>query len=83
MRTLFVVVVLLLVIIAGVGFYQGWFHLSTNSTDQESSATITVDKEKIHQDEQTVKDKMPDFGQDAQKTTKGQNDKPPEQQRQP
>ncbi|HUT08911.1 MAG TPA: hypothetical protein VMY42_00300 [Thermoguttaceae bacterium] len=69
MKTLLVVAVLLLVGIAGLGFYQGWFHLSTNSTDQKSSTTITVDKEKIQEDEQSVKEKVHDFGQGAKEET--------------
>lgn len=55
MRTLFGVVLLLLVGILGVGFYQGWFHLATGSTDHTSSATFTVDQEKIHADEGKAK----------------------------
>ena len=35
MRTLFGLFVLLLVGIAALGFYRGWFHFSTNSTDQK------------------------------------------------
>jgi hypothetical protein len=54
MRRLLVVLVLFVVGIAGLGFYRGWFHLSTNSTDQNPSATITVDKDKIHADEEKV-----------------------------
>ena len=65
MRTLMFVVVLLLVGIVGVGFYRGWFQVSTNNTDQKPSATVTVDKDKIHADEQKVKEKMEDFGQQA------------------
>ena len=57
MRTLVFVVVLLLVGIVGVGFYRGWFQLSTDTTDQKPSATITVDKDKIHADEQKAKEK--------------------------
>ena len=45
------VAVLLLVILVGLGFYQGWFQLSTNNTDDKPSATITVDKGKIRADE--------------------------------
>jgi predicted negative regulator of RcsB-dependent stress response len=59
------VVVLLLVGIVGVGFYQGWFQVSTNNTDQKPSATVTVDKDKIHADEQKAKEKMEGFGQEA------------------
>ena len=65
MRTLLFVVFLLLIGIAGLGFYRGWFRLSTNSTDQKPSATFTVDKEKIHEDEQKAKDKLQGFGQAA------------------
>jgi hypothetical protein len=56
MRTLLVVVVLLAVGIAGYGFYRGWFQLSTNSADQKPSATFTMDKDKIHADEERVKE---------------------------
>jgi preprotein translocase subunit SecF len=69
MRTLLVAVVLLLVGIAGVGFYQGWFHLSTNSTDQKSSTTITVDKDKIHADEEKAKEKVQGLGQEVKEKT--------------
>ena len=36
MRTLMFVVVLLLVGIVGVGFYRGWFQLSTDTTNHEA-----------------------------------------------
>lgn len=66
MRTLILAAVLILVGIVGVGFYRGWFQVSTNNTDQRPSATVTVDKDKIHADEQKVKEKMEDFGQEAE-----------------
>ena len=69
MRTLLVVVVLLLVGIAGFGFYRGWFHISTNSAVQESSATITVDKDKIHADEEKAKEKVQGLGQEVKEKT--------------
>jgi hypothetical protein len=69
MKALLVVVVLLLVGIAGLGFYRGWFHLSTNSTDQQPSATITVDKDKFHTDEAMAKDKVQGLGQEAKEKT--------------
>ena len=75
MRNLLSVFLLLVVCIVGVGLYQGWFHFSTISTDQGSSATVTMDKDKMLEDEQTVKDKVRDFGQEAKETTGGQNDK--------
>lgn len=69
MKALLVVVVLLLVGIAGLGLYRGWFHLSTNSTDQQPSATVTVDKDKFHADEEMVKDKVQELGQEAKEKT--------------
>jgi len=62
MKALFVVVVLLLVGIIGVGFYQGWFHITTHGTNQQSSATITVDKDKIRADEGKAKEGMQALG---------------------
>jgi len=58
MKALLFVVVLFLVGIAGLGFYRNWFNISTSSTDQKPSATFTVDKDKIHADEQAAKDEV-------------------------
>jgi hypothetical protein len=58
MKSLVFVVVLLLVGIAGLGFYRGWFSLSTTNTNQNPSATITVDKDRIHADEETAQEKL-------------------------
>jgi hypothetical protein len=65
MKTLVFVLVLLLVGTAGLGFYRGWFRLSTDNTDRQPSATITVDKDKIHEDEQKAKDKVQGFGKET------------------
>jgi hypothetical protein len=65
MKTLFGVVVLLLVGIAVVGFCRGWFQVSTDTANQRSSATITVDKDRIRADEQKAKDEMQGLRQAA------------------
>ncbi len=65
MRSLMLVVVLVLIGIAGLGYYRGWFAFSTNSQDQTPSATITVDKNKFHEDEQKAKDDVQGAGQKA------------------
>jgi hypothetical protein len=59
------VVVLVLIGIAGLGYYRGWFAFSTNSKDQTPSATIMVDKNKFHEDEQKAKDDVQGAGQKA------------------
>jgi hypothetical protein len=69
MRTLAVVIVLVLVVVAGLGFYRGWFSLSTGNTDHKPSATITVDKDKIQEDEQRAREKVHSFGQGAKEST--------------
>ena len=63
MRFLFLVAVVLLVGLAALGFYRGWFGLSTNNADHKPSATITVDKDKIHADEEMAKEKVQELGQ--------------------
>jgi preprotein translocase subunit SecF len=75
MKTLLVLVVLLLAGIAGLGFYRGWFRLSTNSADQKPSATITVDKEKIHADEEQAREKVQGLGQKVKDKTSDLTDK--------
>jgi hypothetical protein len=62
MKNLLIVVILLLVGLAGLGFYRGWFQLSTNSTGAKPSATITVDKDKIHADEERAREEVQGFG---------------------
>ena len=54
MKALVVLIVLLLVGIVGVGFYRGWFQLSTNSTENKSNATITVSDPAATNSPQTV-----------------------------
>ena len=65
--------ILLLVGIICLGFYQGWFHITTHNTDQtheiKSSVTVTVDKDKIKADEEKVKEKVGEFGQKAKEKT--------------
>jgi hypothetical protein len=60
----FLIVLLLLVAgIVGLGYYLGWFRLSTDRTDQKTNITITVDQEKIREDEAKAKEKVQEAGQ--------------------
>ena len=83
MKALLFVVVLLLVGIVGAGFCRGWFRLSIDNTNQQPSATITVDKNKIHEDEQTVKGKVQGLGQEAEGKIGDRSGKVQEPERQP
>jgi preprotein translocase subunit SecF len=75
MKTLLVVVVLLLIGIVAFAFNAGWFHLSTTGTDQKPGVTITVDKDKMHADEQKAKETVEGLGQKAKETTGNLTDK--------
>ena len=69
MKALVFLVVFVLAGIVCLGFYRGWFQLSTSNTDRQPSATVTVDKNKIHQDEQEAKDKVQGFEKKAKEKT--------------
>ena len=56
MKQLLIVLAIILVAIVGFGFYEGWFHYSTASTNSDASGTITVDKDKLKEDEDKVRD---------------------------
>jgi hypothetical protein len=66
MKRLIFVLVLVVVGVGCLGFYLGWFHLTTETTsDGKSNITVTVDKDKIKDDEQKAKDKAKEIGHDA------------------
>jgi hypothetical protein len=51
--------------LAGLGFYQGWFHLGSQNSAGKSDITLTVDKDKMNADEQKAKDKVQGLGRRA------------------
>jgi predicted negative regulator of RcsB-dependent stress response len=71
MKTLFGLIGLLLVGIICVGFYQGWFHITTHNTDNKASTTITVDKDKIQADEGKFKEKVGELERKTKEKTGG------------
>jgi hypothetical protein len=55
----FLIVLLLIVVgVVGLGFYRGWFNLTSDKTADESNVTLTVDKDKMQQDKQKAQDKV-------------------------
>jgi hypothetical protein len=58
MKTLLKLLVLIVVVVAGVGFYLGWFHLSTRSDDSKPNISLTVDKQKFDADKDKLIDKI-------------------------
>lgn len=56
MRAFLIVVALLVIGIAGLGFYRGWFQISSDSdhADHKVNTTFTVDEDKIREDKERV-----------------------------
>jgi coenzyme F420-reducing hydrogenase beta subunit len=61
MKRLFILLVLAAVAIGALGYKLGWYHVDSTNADGQSKVTVTVDKDKIHQDEQKAKDKVKDL----------------------
>ena len=90
MKWLLVVLVLLVVGVIAVGFYQGWFHVSTDNTDHHPSVTIGVDENKMKQDKEKVegqiqkdKEKVEGLGDKAKDDAAGKADKVKDQEPRP
>jgi hypothetical protein len=59
------VLVLLAGGVLGLGYYLGWFHVTTDGTGHDANATIAVDRDKIHKDEEKAKETMHGAGHAA------------------
>jgi hypothetical protein len=53
-----IVVVLIVASVVALGFYRGWFHLTSDRAGDKPSVTVTVDKDKVQQDKQRAQDKV-------------------------
>jgi hypothetical protein len=89
MRRLLLLIVLLAAGVLVVGYYREWFKFSMSGTDSSTSINVTMDKEKIKEDEQKarenlenvggkIRDQARDLSKKPQKesTTKDQNNTP-------
>jgi hypothetical protein len=62
MKKLFFLLVLAAIAVGVVGFYQGWFALTTTTTvDGKQNVGVTVDKDKIKSDEAKAEQKAKDI----------------------
>lgn len=57
MRKFLGTLVILLVIVAAVGYLRGWFNVTTQSEQDETNIELRIDKEKIKQDAAAAKEK--------------------------
>ncbi|WP_037229955.1 hypothetical protein [Rhodopirellula baltica] len=65
---IFAVLLLLLVLIGGIGFYRGWFSMSSDQDDPESrksNVNLTVDRDKMDADADAVKVKVQELTDEA------------------
>jgi hypothetical protein len=60
MARLFFVVVLILAVVIGAGFYLGWFQVTSDHSTTNPSYTVTVDKDKINEDKAKAEEKLHD-----------------------
>ena len=58
MKTLIKLLVLIVVVVACVGFYLGWFKLSSSSDEPRPNFSVTVDQEKIEADKDKLMEKL-------------------------
>jgi hypothetical protein len=62
------VLIVIVILAVGLGFYRGWFAMSSRSADAESDkvdVNLTVDRSKVKQDAQEVKDKTKELANKA------------------
>jgi hypothetical protein len=67
MRTLLVILLLLVVCVVGLGFYLGWFSLSTSRDPNtgRSGVNLTIDQDKMKGDVKKAKEKVTGGGDSA------------------
>jgi Na+/H+ antiporter NhaB len=57
--------ILAVLILVGLAFYLKWVRVASSSTDGKSGVTVTVDKDKIKEDERKAREKVQDLGHDV------------------
>jgi hypothetical protein len=50
-------VVLVAIALGALGYYLGWFQVTRTDADGKPGVTVTVDKDKVHQDQERAKEK--------------------------
>lgn len=66
MRTLLIVLTLVLIAAVGLGFYRGWFSLSSSSDADTTTINLSVDKAQLKADKDKAMDTVtPDAEQEG------------------
>jgi hypothetical protein len=65
MARMLLALALIVTVVAGLGFYMGWFHFSSGSDANSAHVTVSMDKGQIREDKDKAVDKVQDLGQQA------------------
>lgn len=55
MKNLLVLIFVVLLCVVGFGFYRGWFSTTTSTQDHKTNVNLTVDRDKIQDDVNSLK----------------------------
>ncbi len=58
MKKILILLVLAVVGISAIGFQRGWFQLASEGQGGKTNVTLTVDRDKIHEDEAKAMNKV-------------------------
>ena len=61
MRRLFSSLLLFAVVLAGVGYFRGWFELAEQEQRGDTGVNITIHKQKIREDAEAAREKLHDL----------------------
>ena len=53
--------VAVLIVVAGIGYYRGWFQAESHDNSGQHTVILTVDKDKLNQDKASVQQKVHDL----------------------
>jgi len=56
------VLAVLCILVAGVGYWRGWYHAESHDELGQPTVSVTVDKEKIDQDKATAQQDVQNLG---------------------
>jgi hypothetical protein len=65
MKGLIMALVLIVVVVVGLGFYMGWWSLSSGNADSKTGVTLTVNNDKIGEDAKKLEQKVEGLGHQA------------------
>jgi hypothetical protein len=75
MKVLFFVIVLFVAGAVGLGFWQGWFRIGSDSADGKDHITLTVDEHKLQEDRKKAQEKVQGLGHQVHDKAAGPADK--------